>query len=77
MTPPARMRSACERFKVGTSMRYAFVIERTASNFSAYVPDLPGCVATCATVGEVERSIREAFEFGSTPLKLRVRKRTD
>jgi predicted RNase H-like HicB family nuclease len=44
-------------------MRYAVVIERAASNFSAYVPDLPGCVATGSTVGEVERSIREAIEL--------------
>jgi predicted RNase H-like HicB family nuclease len=44
-------------------MRYAVVIERAASNFSAYVPDLPGCVATGATVGEIERSIRKAIEL--------------
>jgi predicted RNase H-like HicB family nuclease len=44
-------------------MRYAIVIERAASNFSAYVPDLPGCVATGSTVGEVELAIREAIEF--------------
>jgi predicted RNase H-like HicB family nuclease len=44
-------------------MRYAVVIERAASNFSAYVPDLPGCVATGATLREVERSIREAIEL--------------
>jgi predicted RNase H-like HicB family nuclease len=44
-------------------MRYAVVIERAASNYSAYVPDLPGCVATGATMGEVERSIREAIEM--------------
>ena len=44
-------------------MRYAIVIENTGSNFSAYVPDLPGCVATGATVEETEREIREAIEF--------------
>jgi predicted RNase H-like HicB family nuclease len=44
-------------------MRYAFVIEKAGSNYSAYVPDLPGCVATGATVEEAERSIREAVEF--------------
>jgi predicted RNase H-like HicB family nuclease len=44
-------------------MRYAVVIDRAASNFSAYVPDLPGCVATGATVGEIERSIRKAIEL--------------
>jgi len=44
-------------------MRYAIVIEDAGQNFSAYVPDLPGCVATGATVEEVERSIREAIQF--------------
>jgi predicted RNase H-like HicB family nuclease len=44
-------------------MRYAIVIEKTSSNYSAYVPDLPGCVATGQTVEEVEREIREAIEF--------------
>ena len=42
-------------------MRYAIVIERTDNNFSAYVPDLPGCVATGATVAETEAAIREAI----------------
>lgn len=44
-------------------MRYAIVIERTASNFSAYVPDLPGCVATGDTEAQVESMIREAIEL--------------
>ncbi|HYB91091.1 MAG TPA: type II toxin-antitoxin system HicB family antitoxin [Candidatus Binataceae bacterium] len=44
-------------------MRYAIVIEKTARNFSAYVPDLAGCVATGDTVEEVERNIREAIRF--------------
>jgi predicted RNase H-like HicB family nuclease len=44
-------------------MRYAIVIERAAANYSAYVPDLPGCVATGATVEEVEAQIREAIAF--------------
>jgi predicted RNase H-like HicB family nuclease len=44
-------------------MRYAIVIERAESNFSAYVPDLPGCVATGATLEEIERHIREAIAF--------------
>jgi predicted RNase H-like HicB family nuclease len=43
--------------------RYAVVIEKAPGNYSAYVPDLPGCVATGATVDEVEREIREAIEF--------------
>lgn len=44
-------------------MRFAVVIEKAESNFSAYVPDLPGCVATGATFEEVEREIREAIAF--------------
>jgi len=44
-------------------MKYAVVIEQAGSNYSAYVPDLPGCVATGDTKEEVEREIREAIEF--------------
>jgi predicted RNase H-like HicB family nuclease len=44
-------------------MRYAIVIENAGPNFSAYVPDLPGCVATGANVDEVQREIREAIEL--------------
>lgn len=44
-------------------MRYAVVIEQAQGNFSAYVPDLPGCVATGATISEVESQVREAIEF--------------
>jgi len=44
-------------------MRYAIVIEQAESNYSAYVPDLPGCVATGRTVEEVEEQIREAIAF--------------
>ena len=44
-------------------MRSAIVIEKAQGNYSAYVPDLPGCVATGDTVAEVEREIREAIEF--------------
>ena len=44
-------------------MRYAIVIEKAEGNFSVYVPDLPGCVATGATVEEAESQIREAIEF--------------
>jgi predicted RNase H-like HicB family nuclease len=42
--------------------RYAIVVEKAKSNYAAYVPDLPGCVATGATVKETERRIREAIE---------------
>ena len=44
-------------------MRYAVVIEQAESNYSAYVPDLPGCVAAGATIEETETEIREAIEF--------------
>jgi predicted RNase H-like HicB family nuclease len=44
-------------------MRYAIVIEKAASNYSAYVPDLPGCTATGSTLEEAEREIQEAIEF--------------
>ena len=49
--------------EVRLPMRYAIVIENAGPNFSAYVPDLPGCVATGATVEEAECEIREAIEF--------------
>jgi len=44
-------------------MRYAIVIEQATANYSAYVPDLPGCVATGGTMEEVEAQIREAINF--------------
>ena len=44
-------------------LRYAVVIERAADNFSAFVPDLPGCVATGETVEDVEREIATAIRF--------------
>jgi predicted RNase H-like HicB family nuclease len=44
-------------------MRYAVVIEKAEGNYSAYVPDLPGCVATGDTVAAVEKEIREAIRF--------------
>jgi predicted RNase H-like HicB family nuclease len=44
-------------------MRYAIVIEKAEGNYSAYVPDLPGCIATGTTVAEVESEIREAIAF--------------
>ena len=44
-------------------MRYAVVVEKAASNYSAYVPDLPGCVAAAETEEEVLGLIREAIDF--------------
>jgi predicted RNase H-like HicB family nuclease len=49
--------------------RYAVVIERADHNYSAYVPDLPGCVATGQSVEEIEREIREAIAFHIEGLK--------
>jgi predicted RNase H-like HicB family nuclease len=43
--------------------KYAIVVERAERNYAAYVPDLPGCVATGATVEEVEALLREAIEL--------------
>lgn len=43
--------------------RYAVVIEKGPSNCSGYVPDLPGCAATGATVAETEQLLREAIEL--------------
>ena len=44
-------------------MRYAIVIEKAENNYAAYVPDLPGCVATGRTAEDVAREISEAIRF--------------
>ena len=44
-------------------MRYAVVIEKGQDNYSAYVPDLPGCVAVGDTIEETQREIQEAIAF--------------
>lgn len=44
-------------------MKYAIIIEEGRSNFSAYVPDLPGCISTGETLDEVKCNIKEAIEF--------------
>ena len=49
--------------------RYAVVIEKADDNYSAYVPDLPGCVATGSTIPEVEAEIRDAIRFHIDGLK--------
>ncbi len=43
--------------------RYTVIFERGEKNWSAYVPDLPGCIATAATREELQQLIREAIEF--------------
>jgi len=44
-------------------MRYAVVIEKGERNYSAYVPDLPGCVSVGDSLEEVKAEIRQAIEF--------------
>jgi predicted RNase H-like HicB family nuclease len=44
------------------SVKYAVIFEQAASNWGAYVPDLPGCITTGDTFEETERNIREAIE---------------
>ena len=56
------------------SLKYAAIFEQAQNNWSAYVPDLPGCMTTGKTLAETERNIREAIqghlrtlrEFGET-----------
>ena len=50
-------------------MRYAIVIDKADGNYSAYVPDLPGCVATGESVAAVEQEIRTAIRFHIDGLK--------
>ena len=57
------------------AMRYAVIIEKAEENYSAYVPDLPGCISTGRTIEETTQNIREAMglhlegmrEDGETP----------
>ena len=44
-------------------MKYLIVIEKTGTGYSAYSPDLPGCVATGKDRSEAEREMKEAIEF--------------
>ena len=50
--------------------RYLIIIEDTATGFSAYSPDLPGCVATGRTRAEIEREMHDAIEFHIEGLRL-------
>jgi len=50
-------------------MKYAVVFEKSDNNYAAYVPDLPGCIATGKTRDDVERHIREAIAFHIEGLK--------
>ena len=49
--------------------RFLIVVERANGNYSAYAPDLPGCVATGETPEETERNMHEAVEMHVQGLK--------
>jgi len=51
-------------------MRYAVVIEKTATGYSAWVPDLPGCISVGSTRDEMDRNIREAIDLYLDELKV-------
>ena len=51
-------------------MRYAVIIESAPGGCSAYVPDLPGCIAAGSTVEETERLVQEAIEFHLEGMRL-------
>jgi predicted RNase H-like HicB family nuclease len=51
-------------------MRYLTIIEKTETGYSAYSPDLPGCVSTGHTWEEVQNNMREAIEFHLEGLRL-------
>jgi predicted RNase H-like HicB family nuclease len=51
-------------------MQYAVICERTGTGYSAYAPDLPGCISTGATLAETEQNIREAIAFHIEGLRL-------
>lgn len=50
-------------------MKYLIVIERTSTGYSAYSPDLPGCIATAGTEDEVQREMKHAIAFHLDGLK--------
>jgi predicted RNase H-like HicB family nuclease len=50
-------------------MKYLIVIEQTATGYSAYSPDLPGCIATSSTRDDVEREMKDAIAFHLEGLK--------
>ena len=44
-------------------MQYTVIIENAGNNYSAYVPDLPGCISTGKTIEETKKNIQEAIEM--------------
>jgi predicted RNase H-like HicB family nuclease len=63
MTNDEASSSKSDSNRESTMKRYAIVVEQAGSNYAAYVPDLPGCVATGATIEETERLLREAISL--------------
>ena len=57
-----------------THMKYTIVIEKTRTGFSAYCPDLPGCIATAHTLGAIKRTMAEAVEFHLEGLRAQHRR---
>ena len=55
-------------------MKYLIVVEKTDTGYSAYSPDIDGCVATGATKDEVKKNMKEAVEFHLEGLKLEKQK---
>jgi len=52
-----------EEIRSKRSMRYAMIIEQGERNYSAYLPDLPGCIATGKTIEELKQRMSEAIEL--------------
>ncbi|MGO9210902.1 MAG: type II toxin-antitoxin system HicB family antitoxin [Terriglobales bacterium] len=50
-------------------MKYTAIYEKSATGYGAYIPDLPGCVATGKTKAQVKKLIREAIELHIESLK--------
>ena len=63
IAPEHKVAFSNKRAESNRGMRYAIVIEKAEGNYSAYVPDLPGCIATGPTAKVVEARIREAIMF--------------
>lgn len=65
--PPARWQAFLN--KRGLRMNYLIIIEKTQTGFSAYCPDLPGCIAAGETEGQVMALMKDALEFHLEGLK--------
>jgi predicted RNase H-like HicB family nuclease len=70
MTWPPNIEQYLETSRTKAMKKYLIVIEPTQTGFSAYSPDLPGCVSTGRTREEVEQNMREAIAFHLDGLRL-------